>query len=422
MPRVDPEAELASLKAHSEFFRRSRETGLELDTGLRNYILQVCEDAYKAAKYSLPEDFLTRAHYERVLRQLEYTSSPGYPYMLEKSTIGDWLGWDGVFMDEMQVSRLWEDVQQFLQGGLESLYRVFIKHEPHTIAKAMANRWRLIICPPLCEQVAWTMVFGPGNDREIETTGSTPSYQGMVLSGGGWKEHLRRFQQDGLDVSLDKSAWDWTAHWEWIQLDLELRCRLITSSRTQREQWRTIAERMYERAFNHPTLVLSDGSLYRQIEPGVMKSGCVNTISSNSHMQIFCHIYACLRSQRTVYPLPVAVGDDTLSSRWNTPTPGEYALTGAVVKDSVQTEDLEFVGHVWRVTGPVPSYTSKHIVRFAMVKEDDIPSFLDSMVRLYAHDDQFQDFWRRLAFFRNVSLPSEGFVRFWYDWSDAIWG
>lgn len=382
----------------------------------------MCEDAYSAARYYLPEDFLSRNHFERVVRDLEFSSSPGFPYMLEKPSIGDLLGWDGLFFDPGALDRLWFDVCQFLSGDWDSLYRVFVKSEPHKRRKAEAKRWRLIICPPLCEQVAWAMVFGPGNDREIETVGLTPSWQGMKLSGGAWKDHLRQFRQDGLTVSLDKTAWDWTAHIEWIRLDLELRARLITSSRDLKEKWLALAGMMYEKAFYHPTLVLSDGSLFRQVEPGVMKSGCVNTISSNSHMQIFCHIYACLRTKRPVFPLPVAVGDDTISSRWNTPSPQEYAQTGALVKDPVVGGDLEFVGHVWCEEGPVPAYNAKHMFRFAMVKEIDIPSFLDSMVRLYAHEPAFQTFWRTLACRRGVMLPSEEFVRFWYDYNDAIWG
>lgn len=308
----------------------------------------------------------------------------------------------------------------FLAGNMDTLYRVFIKGEPHKKAKADQGRWRLIICPPLCEQVVWAMVFGPGNDKEIVTVGQTPSMQGMSLPSGNWKDHYRLFRQSDLLVPMDKSAWDWTAHREFIRLDLELRSRLLQSEH-QKVRWKHLASQLYERAFDHPTLVLSSGQLFRQVEPGVMKSGCVNTISTNSHMQVFLHILAALRLDSPVYPLPVAVGDDTLTSASNTLRPEDYAFTGAVVKD-LGTEEMEFVGHEWHEEGPVPSYNAKHLVRYAITPEQNLPDFLDSMVRLYAHQPEFQRLWRDLAFSRDIALPSHEYVLFWYDYSeDAIY-
>ncbi|APG75636.1 hypothetical protein [Hubei sobemo-like virus 43] len=416
MPRGGAVDELASLKAHAEFFRQSRESGLEVEPLDRERILHACETAYAAARYSLPSDWLEKTHFYRVVYDLEFRSSPGYPYCLASSTIGDWLGWNGVGCDGEKLEELWFDVLAFLSGERDSFYRVFIKSEPHTLAKRDAGRWRLIICPPLYEQVAWTMVFGPGNDREIETVGRTPSMQGMSLPGGLWKDWLAIFQQRGLNVAMDKSAWDWTAHEQLISMDLELRHRLLTGP--NRGRWRQLAERLYDGAFNHPRLVLSSGAVYQQTEPGVMKSGCVNTISSNSHMQVFVHCLACLRYGLPLTPLPVAVGDDTLSSLSNLVEPSAYRFTGAVVKEV--DLDMHFVGHRWYESGPVPTYSAKHFVRFAVTGADYVPDFLDSMVRLYAHHEGFQKVWRWLAYRRGIDLPSEAFVKFWYDYPDDV--
>lgn len=420
LPGCTSDQELASLKAHAKFFELSRSSGLMIDDDEKARILQICETAYERSRYRLPSDWMSYTHFERVVRQLDFRSSPGYPYCLSHSTNGDMLGWDGVNLCPERVLNLWHDVQLFLAGEFESLYRVFIKSEPHKVSKARLDRWRLIICSPLCEQVVWTMVFGSGNDKQIETVGETPSMQGMSMPGGDWKDHLRLFKAKDLTVPMDKSAWDWTAHIELIQLDLTLRSRLLQAERPVKDKWLGLANMLYDRAFNHPTLVLSNGQMFKQLYPGIMKSGCVNTISSNSHMQVFIHILTCMRKGSvSVFPLPCAVGDDTLNSLRNSFYPEDYAFTGAIIKEV--GEEMEFVGHRWNVDGPIPLYSAKHLVRYASVKKNDIASFLDSMVRLYAHSPEFQDLWRYLAELNGVDLPSEEFVRFWYDYSDSVY-
>lgn len=380
-------------------------------------ILNIAEDAYSSCRYYPPDDWCQRTHFDRVIRRLDFTSSPGYPYCLEASSIGEWLGWDGMTMDQMKVERLHFDVERLKIQEYDVLYRVFIKREPHKKSKADSKRWRLIICPPLCEQVLWTMMFGPGNDREIATVGQTPSYQGMKLCGGDWKQYMHLFANQRFDVGLDKTAWDWTAHIEWIWLDLELRHRLIAVSAENKSYWLCLAQELYKGAFVHPKLILSSGLILEQVEPGIMKSGCVNTISSNSHMQVFPHILLNLRAGRSTRPLPAAVGDDTLSRRWNTPSKEEFASVGVLVKDL--DDDLQFVGHVIDLTGkngPVPAYRTKHLYRFCEIPPSDMRDFLDSMVRLYAHVPQYQRLWRTLARRYSLYLPSEEYVKFWYDY------
>lgn len=416
--KTDPASEYASLRKHAEYFRRSREEFSEPTQLEKELILQVCEDAYSQVRYKLPDDWLTYSHFERVCYDLERSSSPGYPYCNEKSTIGDWLGFDGIQYDVQRMELLWRHVELFKHGQMDSIYRVFVKTEPHKIAKAIDGRWRLIICPPLYEQVLWAMVFGSGNDRENELVGMSPSLQGFKLCNGGWKQVYELFQQNQFDASLDKSAWDWTAHQVWLDLDLELRKRLLISEGPQRQQWEAIASSLFKGAFYHPRLLLSNGMVFEQEIPGIMKSGCVNTISSNSHMQIFCHIYAALMDGKSIHPLPVAVGDDTLGSMSNTPSQVAYLKTGAIVKQVVQ--GIDFVGHVWCSTGPRPAYIAKHLFRYCEIEAAHLASFLESMVHLYCHHDEMTDLWRQLCVVHSVEVPSREYIRFWYDYDEDL--
>lgn len=402
---------------HSRYFELSRSNFKPLEQLERALTLQICEEAYKSVRWTLPPDFMQYSAFLRVVRDLEFTSSPGYPYCRQSSTIGEWLGWDGIWFDENRLQELWYQVQEFLSGHFESYYRVFVKSEPHTRAKAALGRWRLIICPPLCEQVVWAMVFSYGNDVEVRRVRDSPSMQGMKLCGGEWKQHQHLFRQRGYDCALDKSAWDWTCHRELLSIELDLRERLLTAESEIRTGWRRLADWLYEKAFDHPRLVLSDGRVYEQVVPGIMKSGCINTISTNSHCQVIVHVLACLRSGLRVNPLPVAVGDDTLGCYANTPDAQTFLELGVVLKDLT---DVQFVGHRWLPDGPVPAYNAKHLFRYLSVKPEHLDSFLDSMVHLYAHSPSFQRVWRGLAGLYGYPMPSEAYVLFWYDCSDDL--
>lgn len=414
---ASPEAELSSLAAHSKFFEWSRASGLTLTTAEKQSVLQVMEELYAPARYALRPDFASREHFDEVILDLDMTSSPGYPYSQEASTIGEWLGWNGYSVNVLRAERLWQETRAFLNGDFPNLYRVFVKTEPHKLRKAREGRWRLIICPPLCEQVAWTMWFGQGNDLEIKTCGLTPSLQGIKLVEGYWKDYNRLFREKGMDSALDKSAWDWTAHIEWIMLDLEHRYRLMTAEAGTKRWWREIAERLYENAFIHPRLLLSNGDVWEQQFPGVMKSGCVNTISTNSHCQVLVHVWLSLKKGTSVYPVPFAVGDDTLGAGKNAHSVTDYALAAVKVKEGSEA-GLQFVGHDFDpnyVDPPLPAYTAKHFRRYLEVRRSALPSFLESMARMYAHNPKMAYAWRALAMKHEILLSSEDYCVYWYD-------
>lgn len=414
-PDLTERAELLSLSAHSKYFQASCHSDVP-SVELLERALYVVEDAYGAARYSLPDDFLTYDHFMRAVRRLDMQSTPGYPYCLEATTIGAWLGFDGLSYGQYHLERLYHDVMAFLnehEDFGDSFYRVFVKTEPHKLSKKIAGRWRLIICPPLYEQVAWSMLFGDANDIEIEQVAHIPSVQGMKLVNGDWKFWLSKMRNSGYDTAVDKTAWDWTVQKWLLDTELELRIRLCNYG-PHRDQFAALAKRCYSWAFDSPRLLLTSGRVYRQITPGIMKSGCVNTISANSHMQIILHTVLCLRAGMDPYPLPIAVGDDTQSNSVNTPTVEEFVRFGAVVKYIDRSP--EFVGHYLLQDGPLPIYVAKHLCRYLMVEDEHLVEFLESMVRLYAHSAAMQVFWRTVAAHHYADLPSEQFLLLWYDY------
>ncbi|APG75766.1 hypothetical protein 2 [Hubei sobemo-like virus 48] len=371
------------------------------------------EQAYSPVVWSLPDDFDSRTRFDWAIRRLDMQSSPGMPYMREAPTNGKWLKWDGVEYDAMQANRLWHDVQCVLSDDWEHVIRVFIKQEPHKKHKAREGRWRLIMASSLPVQLVWHMLFSYMNDLEISECYNIPSQHGLILVGGGWKDYLRSWKEEGLSVGLDKSAWDWTAPRWVMDWDLDFRYRMGRGKRM--EEWHRLAKLMYHHMFDHPVLQLSDGTLLRQTVPGIMKSGCVNTISTNGHAQVMMHCVVAEDSNVPYEPYPKTCGDDTLEHPMHTQSLEYYGRYGVVVKSV--SENMEFVGHEFTDSGPHPLYISKHMKKLQYLADDIIPDFLDAMARMYVHTRYFS-IWEDLAIVNGTPLPmSKMAYRYWYDFS-----
>lgn len=349
------------------------------------------------------------------VKNLEWKSSPGWPYMKEAPTIGDWLDFNGVHCDELKLQRLWYDVGKVLEDSFETVLRAFIKQEPHKVTKLVEGRERLIMSTPLPVQVVWVMMFSSLNNLESDKVWQIPGKQGMTLYGGAWKLYHRNWVRRGLTYGLDKSGWDWTApHWS-LKLDLELRRRLGRGSRIS--EWYEIASRLYRNVFENPLIVFSNGLVLRQVVPGIMKSGLYNTISTNGHCQLFVHIAVCLRAGISIYPLPDTLGDDTLQHERHTHDLDLYRDFGVQIK--AVSETIEFAGHNFTEFGPIPNYFMKHLVKARTVPDDGLVEYLDSMARMYVHEREIFDFWDQLAHRLGHSLPlSYESYKHWYDISE----
>lgn len=107
-----------------------RRDGLRSDgpVGLeRQTILSQMQEAYGAARWSIPEDFMEKTHYERVLRTLDWTSSPGYPYMKQAPTNGDLFRAVSGIPDPERSDHFWEVVQQQIASRTSDPIRLFVK-------------------------------------------------------------------------------------------------------------------------------------------------------------------------------------------------------------------------------------------------------------------------------------------------------
>lgn len=409
-PEMGSTAELDSLKVHSQYFKQSAKADQPTEEE-EQVILAALEHYYEPVKtgsyaWSTYENFM------RVVRSLDYTSTPGVPFMRTAPTIGDWLGFDGVTYRTDRLEELWYRVQDLINSDLDSsVWRCFIKMEPHKVSKKETKRWRLIMAAPLDLQVYWQMVFAFQNEVEINQAPNIPSQHGMVIPYGQWKYYYSQWKSQGLTFGSDKTAWDWTCPYWAIRLDLELRKRLSDNG----NDWREAADKLYANAFVKCKIMLSNGTIYQQEVPGVMKSGCVNTISINGRCQAMLHVLYSLRKNIPIEPMLKSVGDDTLQAEQHAEDIELYSTFGVKIK--TVTEGYEFVGREWNDEGPKPMYTGKHLFNLLHCKDENLQSTLDSYLREYVNTThEYNLFWyvaQELG--ESVYLKSRRYYKLWLD-------
>lgn len=387
----------------------------EVDETSEELALAICEQAMFPASYILPGDYLSRERFSHVIRTLNFQASPGYPYSTESPTIGEWLGFDGLNFNDHQVDRLWCDVGFVIKGETEMWLKAFIKMEPHKLTKAVEGRWRVIMCFPLNYQVLWKMLFDYGNNAILEAAYDTPVQHGLKMVGGNWKLFYSQWQHLGLNAGTDISAFDWCVTYRKMKLVYELRRRLAKGPHV--EEWFSLASRLLSELFIGPKILFPSGEVYIMTVPAVQKSGSPNTIGDNSILRLLESVVVSIRAGLPIYPLPRVVGDDALEKVNHTSEYVEilkraYSERGWILKQVVP--GMDFVGHVFVPSGPMPLYEGKHIWRLLHMPDEIVPEFLDGMARLYAHSPKFR-MWKAVAECLGVKLLSQEFYKTWYN-------
>lgn len=340
---------------------------------------------YLPIRWSLPDDFMSRSHFERVLDNLEFSSSPGFPYMRQASSNRDFLGAQNGVIDEDKKEHVWQLVKMRLQARDSDPIRLFVKPEPLKITKLAQGRYRLISSVSVVDQIIDHMLFDEFNDQVQARCLESPPKVGWSQGGGGWKI----MPLTGW-VAMDKSMWDWSVQPWLLQMVLDFRRRTLQGDV---KNWNELAQWRYKQLFGTPVFVTSGGLLLRQKHPGVMKSGCVNTIIDNSIMQVLLHI----RCSSAVGIRPgniMAMGDDTLQEDFpEREVYREHLAQFCHVKHVIVR--TEFAGFRFMRRRVEPLYRNKHAFVLLHVKEKLEVDTLAAYVLLY-HRSEKKDFMRTL--------------------------
>lgn len=360
-------------------YHGARRDGLRTDCNQVEFDSLVSEmvQLYRAASWRLPDDFLTKEHYGRIVREkIHWQSSPGYPYCLNSPTNEAFFEVKDGQPSALALERVWCLVKHRL-GELDcDPIKLFVKPEPHSARKIQRGAFRLISSVSVIDQIIDQMLFAPMNDAIVE------NYM-LVPSKIGWSPYKRGYAMVPPNwISIDKSSWDWSVQ-PWIfEVILQVRAELcINSDSPAFERWEELAKFRYKKLFGEPIFVTSGGVLLKQREPGVQKSGCVNTISDNSMAQDILHLRVC-REMGVKAPAQWSVGDDT----YGQPVDDMRKYINLLSQYShVKSADRsgEFVGFSFK-NGIQPMYVGKHAFNILHVRESVVPEFVPAYHLLYA--------------------------------------
>nr|QNR54650.1 ORF2b [Physalis rugose mosaic virus] len=249
--------------------------------------------------------------------QINKKASPGSPWARLGKTNQEVLSQHFDFLQERVFRRLHKlagyDTEELMRmtpaelvrEGLCDPVRLFVKQEPHTEKKLHERRFRLISSVSLPDQLIERMLFGPQNELEIASWARIPSKPGMGLSESSqaqsiWRE-LSYHHLSCPAAEADISGFDWSVQeWE-LWADLSMRVDLCMDMHDGLRK--LMVARFY--CFMNSVFQLSNGELFEQKLPGLMKSGSYCTSSTNSRIR-------CLMGYIIGSPWIIAMGDDSV--------------------------------------------------------------------------------------------------------------
>lgn len=368
-PEFGERAELSSLRIHAKIRQNFNDTPDQHE--INQAVIDTAE-MLRSAGWEIPDDFMSKEHMIRVIKSLEWNSSPGYPWCLQKTTNRQFFGVEDGEPSAISIEAAWQIIQARLKDRDCDPIRLFIKPEPHARKKVQEGRFRIISSVSVIDQIIDQMIFGAFNQRLIDTHLYHPIKTGWTPLCGGWKQ----VPTSGM-VCADKSAWDWSVKGWLIETELRIRealCRNIS------EEWKDLARWRYSKLFSDGCEFVTSGGLKcYQVGSGVMKSGCVNTISSNSIMQCILHV---LVSNRLDIPLSGiwCMGDDTMQEDLGEFHEDYFSELSKFCKLKEVNRKSEFAGMLYVSGGLKPIYPHKHAFNLLHV-DDDIR---DDLARSYA--------------------------------------
>nr|UHS71607.1 MAG: putative RNA-dependent RNA polymerase [Barnaviridae sp.] len=275
-----------------------------------------------------------------VARDVQPNSSPGVPYVKLAKTNKDLFASTHhrglVFSAAAQrVRRICtftrEQISAMTAGdlvreGLVDPIKVFIKQEPHKVAKVESGKLRIISNVSIVDQLIERVLCAKQNKAEIRRWKTCPSKPGMGLHDEGLRELFAEvcdaFSTHEKLAETDISGWDWSVKDWLLGFDAELRTELYHAPITS-----ALAHLLWFRGYAvaRKVFCLSNGQLFEQRVPGIQASGSYNTSSSNSRMRIvLAYLIGCRWA--------IAMGDDDVEDFVDGADPA-YQRLGFAVKD-----------------------------------------------------------------------------------------
>lgn len=235
---------------------------------------------------------VTKADIYRVCDDITKTSSPGLPYAEEFKEKGQLIEQSKDALCEAVFARLNvlqnsvglpTDPKELVSGDFVDPVRIFVKNEPTKIQKIEEGRVRLIASVSIVDEIIERLLCSAQNEAEISSWQSIPSKPGMGVSLADQALAIRDSIPSDNAAEADVSGWDWSIPY-WC-FELEVRARIALARASPNSLFAKLLQRRIW-CLTRSVFATSDGVLYEQLTPGVMKSGSYLTSSSNSRMRV----------------------------------------------------------------------------------------------------------------------------------------
>lgn len=341
-----------------------------MEHGLKTQVRWRMLDRLRPFANSLPDDFLSYNHFVRVVSDLNWNSSPGWPYMQQGfPTNREFFDVNDGIPSEESCRAIYSIVMEHIEKRYSDPIRVFVKPEPHKPKKVKQEMWRLISSVSVIDQIIDHMLFGSMNAKVVSDWISTSVKIGWTPLMRGWT-----MVPIANMVSTDKSAWDWTVCSWLIEEIIWLRKQLCLNSNPL---WEELVDFRYQELFARPKFIFSNGLVLQQKFKGFMKSGCVNTIVDNSIFQMILDARVCKELQLDEKIMWV-MGDDVLQERQPV---AYFQRLAELCKLKQVSTSVEFAGMRFLPGGIVnPCYTAKHAFNLLHIDSD----YLDDLAMSYS--------------------------------------
>lgn len=264
---------------------------------------------------------------------------------------------------KLDLNRNYTPLELFNLGVLDAC-KVFIKQEPHTVKKILEGRFRLIFSLSIIDNcIAW-LLCDRQNRTEKETYLTCPPQPGLSFTDEGISDFYNSIPDVPL-VNNDVSGWDWSVNED--NFDFDYKRRLLLADGTGTNWERLLKAHYYVMA--RKMFVLSDGSVYAQVIPGVMPSGWKNTSATNSSMRYGERLKIEYLKTGTISPgfKAKTMGDDCVESVVTTDVDEFktlYRLCGKKVTDvsfTTKEKGFEFCSHEFLNNTAVPLNEAKQL-------------------------------------------------------------
>jgi hypothetical protein len=265
------------------------------------------------------------------------------------------------------------DGPALVRAGIRDPVRLFVKDEPHKLAKIEAGKLRLISNESLADQLFTRVLSYLQNKAEIRNWASCPSKPGVSLDDYGL-EILSTFFEAALREcgeleTSDVKAWDWSVQaWE-LMADADRRAEMADSWGTKHHFFLKVNAHCVANS----VYILPDGRLMQGSTPGIQNSGSFNTSSTNSFMRVLIDIVAkvMLKVPRETILKHIrwtaVMGDDSVLPRIQGVTRllEEMGHSVKEVKTYTALTGISFCSHQWISWGvAAPENVYKTLFRF----------------------------------------------------------